>query len=475
MILLQLFHYISWLPFVIFLLTGDLVAAVNNALQRPLFHITPPFVAIIILTIIALVEPQLLEPPRKKRRLGKSTRATKRRRREVNEIMDEFGETYVRRSYRMTRETFWKLHDILWPLLRSPPNRSNKKSGATNGIITTSVRLSIAIRFFAGGDPKDIMGVHGVSHSVVFESVWRVVDAVNRCNALHYQFPEDYDEQYKLARGFEAKSKAGFNNCVGTIDGILIWIQQPDKNEYTFDQILPGKYFSYNKKKYGLNMQAVCDAECRFLEVAIDHPGATSDFLAFMRSEFNTLLETPGYLAPGLCLFGDNAYVNKPYMATPYAGKQAGSKDAYNFFHSQVRITIERCFGQFVHRWGILRAPMSTGITISKITSLVTCLARLHNFCINHRENIPPALIPEDLEYIARQGGGMRNSIVNVTRLTDAGNHFLDDPLRTIRRTQDEEVNLPRERLHAQVVENNYVALNTIEIEIEIDVINILC
>ena len=31
-----------------------------------------------------------------------------------------------------------------------------------------------------------------------------------------------------------------------------------------------------------------------------------------------------GILAPGLCIFGDNAYLNTPYMATPYQGASFG-------------------------------------------------------------------------------------------------------------------------------------------------------
>jgi hypothetical protein len=53
-----------------------------------------------------------------------------------------------------------------------------------------------------------------------------------------------------------------------------------------------------------------------------------------------------------------------------------------NFYLSQVRITIERTFGILVHRFGILRRPMS--MSICKVPALVTCLMRLHNFYIDH-------------------------------------------------------------------------------------------
>ena len=61
----------------------------------------------------------------------------------------------------------------------------------------------------------------------------------------------------------------------------------------------------------------------------------------------------------------------------------SGSKDDYNFFHSHVRIRVECAFGILVSRWGILRSAIPCNITIVRIIALVSCLARLHNFCIN--------------------------------------------------------------------------------------------
>ena len=45
-------------------------------------------------------------------------------------------------------------------------------------------------------------------------------------------------------------------------------------------------------------------------------------------------------VATSLVIFGDNAYLNTKYMATPYpniAGQdKEKSKDNYNFYHSQI-------------------------------------------------------------------------------------------------------------------------------------------
>jgi hypothetical protein len=63
-------------------------------------------------------------------------------------------------------------------------------------------------------------------------------------------------------------------------------------------------------------------------------------------------------------LFGDNAYLNSPFLATPYPNVSGGYKDAYNFFHSQLQIRVEYAFGMFVQSWGILQSAIPKGISI---------------------------------------------------------------------------------------------------------------
>ena len=114
------------------------------------------------------------------------------------------------------------------------------------------------------------------------------------------------------------------------------------------------------------------------------NPAATSDFLAFETSLFHSKVSQKGFLAPGLCLFGDNAYVNEFYMATPFAAPEVDSyQDHYNFYHSQLRICIECAFGMLVNRWGILRKTLSVHFSIHKVVALVSCLCRIHNFLVD--------------------------------------------------------------------------------------------
>jgi hypothetical protein len=95
-----------------------------------------------------------------------------------------------------------------------------------------------------------------------------------------------------------------------------------------------------------------------------------------------------GLLKNELVLFGDNVYLNTCYMATPFPNVSSGCKDDYNFFQSQLCIRLECAFGQLVTRWGILRSAIPINIIIVRTVALVSCLAQLHNFCIDKGEQL---------------------------------------------------------------------------------------
>ncbi len=81
----------------------------------------------------------------------------------------------------MDAELFWILHRILFPYLGSniqPLSSSKKKNcnGAKNGLIPSTLCLSMALCYFAGGSAYDIALVHGVAYTKVFKSLWKVVN-----------------------------------------------------------------------------------------------------------------------------------------------------------------------------------------------------------------------------------------------------------------------------------------------------------
>ena len=165
----------------------------------------------------------------------------KRERVPVERIFANLGERLFKKCYRMPETLFWKLERYLQPYLRK---RVKRKRGATpNGDIPISSRLSMALRWFAGGEPADILQVHGVHYNEVHTSGWEIVDAINLCPELQLGFPTDHEEQRKIAAGFQALSSVDFQGCVGNIDGMLVWTNKPSKASLEHVVVGPKKFF----------------------------------------------------------------------------------------------------------------------------------------------------------------------------------------------------------------------------------------
>mmetsp|Transcript_5526 Transcript_5526/g.7065 ORF Transcript_5526/g.7065 Transcript_5526/m.7065 type:complete len:146 (-) Transcript_5526:808-1245(-) len=134
----------------------------------------------------------------------KGTKTIKRERRPAEKLFDELSDHGFRRMYRMSRKSFWKLHDVLKPKM---PNPKKRKRGKTpNRDISTATRLAMALRYFCGGHPKDIGLTHGVSGTTeVLKSVWYVVDAVNRTSSMNIKFPTSHEDQKKSCKRIQRK------------------------------------------------------------------------------------------------------------------------------------------------------------------------------------------------------------------------------------------------------------------------------
>ena len=149
------------------------------------------------------------------------------------DVIAPLGDTFFRRAYRMEKESFFHLHSMLRKDLEKqffPAGGGSRDIRRSSYLIRTEMRLSMAIRFFAGGDPYDIMVIHGVSYMSVFNAVWGIVDVVNNSPLLKITFPT-HEEQEEIALGFSTMSGADFDKVILALDGILIWIQKPSKRE----------------------------------------------------------------------------------------------------------------------------------------------------------------------------------------------------------------------------------------------------
>lgn len=300
-----------------------------------------------------------------------------------SERMNSLTEFEFKRTYRQSSERF---HSVVAALKeRDLSDRLIFDSReATHNAISMELRWSMTSRFLAGGSYLDIYQMHGVSKSAFFECIWKTLDLFDRA----YPVPWILDnpvECAKLSAAFQQRSAVpgAFGGCVGAIDGLCVKIKAPT------DRINPAAFWA-RKGFYAVNVQAICDASRKFLFWSCKAPGRTNDNLALCFTPLGRGLMTPWEdlpplqqpIYPGYYVHGDLAYGCTRYIICPYKGTNLSkSQDAFNFYHSQLRINIECAFGMLVRRFGILWRPME--FALERCAMIVNACMKLHNLLVD--------------------------------------------------------------------------------------------
>ena len=118
------------------------------------------------------------------------------------------------------------------------------------------------------------------------------------------------------AAGFAARSGNVLRTVIGAIDGLLVPITYPGK-EWN------ARKYRCRKGFWALNVQAVVDAQSRFLYASIIAPGASHDSYAYKSSSlFEKITSVAAqHLQPhGFTLIGDDAY------AVPTSARSSSSR-----------------------------------------------------------------------------------------------------------------------------------------------------
>jgi hypothetical protein len=274
----------------------------------------------------------------------------------------------------------------------------------------------------AGGSFHDIRTSAGIAKATFFSCLHHGIDAVNNCPTLAIDFPVDANSLKKLAIDFQSKSSMGvLDGCVGALDGWLCRIKVPTAK----DTANIAAYFSGHYQHHGVNVQACCDARCKFTYLSVRSPGGTGDSRAFYGMALQHFLEV---IPRGFYVVADSAYTLSSSLLVPFSGadKKRVDNDIFNFHLSQLRIKVEQAFGLMVNKWRVFKRPIE--INLSRVPSLIECCMRLHNYCIDEQDaeryvaDLPEGAITEHVasyeEYFdtldatgTNQHGGGRNNV----------------------------------------------------------------
>ncbi|KAG7352898.1 hypothetical protein IV203_008946 [Nitzschia inconspicua] len=169
----------------------------------------------------------------------------------------------------MSVESFTNLVETLGDALNVDEHQGRRRGGH----IEPALRLFCTIRWLAGGSYLDIAGLVGVSSSRLYQIIDKTIHAIATSSepALdNIRFPKTTEECEAAAGEFLAISRgSAVSNCVSVHDGYLLRIQTPSAGEVGNVR----SYFSGHYQCNGVNVQAACDAHCRFLFIGVAGPG----------------------------------------------------------------------------------------------------------------------------------------------------------------------------------------------------------
>jgi hypothetical protein len=294
------------------------------------------------------------------------------------------------RFYRMSYTSFWKLLSMLRPSLFVNSSQSQCRTSGLEPIYAEII-LHCTLRYLAGGSYLDIMCNAGISQTAFYSCVYRGIDAINGSPELMLQLPRSLAQLSLLASEFASLSDRVLNGCVMALDGWLCQIKVQGANETP----IVSSYFSGHYQCYGVNVQAACDAQSHFTYVCMLCPGGTGDSRAYQASKLRHFIDG---LPPGFYAVADNAYTLSEHLIIPYCGvdKLDKSKDVCNFYISQLRIRVEQAFGLLVCKWRIFKKPIK--LKLHRVQHVVQACFRLHNFCIDNRDEKCAVILTHDVE-----------------------------------------------------------------------------
>ncbi|KAJ8705242.1 hypothetical protein PYW07_011069 [Mythimna separata] len=173
------------------------------------------------------------------------------------------------------------------------------------------------------------------------------------------------------------RSIANFPTVIGAIDCTHIRVKKINAD---------GGQLYINRKGYSsINVQVVCDADLKIMDIVTRWRGSVHDSRIFRECRLKQRFEAGAFSG---ILLGDSGYPCTPYLFTPLLNVSTPQEERYNRSHIRTRNTIERCFGLWKQRFRCLLRGMFGDIETAKKT-IVAC-AVLHNIAIDMREDLFP-------------------------------------------------------------------------------------
>uniref|UniRef100_UPI00398F339B putative nuclease HARBI1 n=1 Tax=Pristiophorus japonicus TaxID=55135 RepID=UPI00398F339B len=237
----------------------------------------------------------------------------------------ELSDEQCLRRLRFRKEVLWELGNVLRQDLE-PHTRLRTA-------LTIETKVTTALNFYVTGSFQSATAdIANITLFSVHRSIRQVTDALYRRRVDYISFPKTRDKQVERQPGFA--HIAGFPRVQRAIDCTHVGLRAPHHHP---------EIFVNRKGSHSLNVQLVCDHQCRILAVGARYPGSSHESFILRQASVPTVFTGPNQDCGWL--LGDKGYPLSTWLLTPLRNPRTATQHAYHDAHSGTRCIIEHCIG----------------------------------------------------------------------------------------------------------------------------------
>jgi len=146
-----------------------------------------------------------------------------RQRLDMQKHIGAMTEREFARYYRVDRQSFADIVEMITPPLPELRKRRKRARKSSGGFVEFDLRLSMALRYLAGGSYLDIMYLHGVSRSTCYKHIFGTLKAMDMA-LPEFTLDEDIHSLERcraLTATFAAKTDEHIQGAMAACDGII--------------------------------------------------------------------------------------------------------------------------------------------------------------------------------------------------------------------------------------------------------------
>ncbi|XP_034232437.1 putative nuclease HARBI1 [Thrips palmi] len=289
--------------------------------------------------------------------------------RDNNDPLQTLSVTEFVRLYRIPQHAVVELANVLRPYF--PQRRSPHQ-------IPLIRKILVALSFYGVGPYQRLAG-RSVDCSVSQTSSSRIIRevtlALNHPEILtqYIRFPLTHEERAPV---IQSNERLGMPRVLGFMDGFLQRVSHLPKDG-------DRQSFFCRKGFTALNVQIICDADLRIMNVDARWPGSLTDNTIWTASAARNVVEH-AYWEDRCWLLGDSGYYTAPWLHIPLIHAAPGTPEyVYTRLHCHCRNAVERCIGVLKERWRLLSCDRCINYGDAGYAGMfVNACCVLHNFCI---------------------------------------------------------------------------------------------